>query len=105
VDRVLHNLSGDGRGYFSAVRTVISTAQLRPPIGTDLRAPILGVSGEKDPFNPLSLYEGLRTGGAPIQIKIVPGAGHGSCFIHPDFRQAAAEFVANKLHNKRDRYR
>jgi pimeloyl-ACP methyl ester carboxylesterase len=104
VDRVLRELSGNARSYFSAVRALIATAPLRPLVGADLRAPILGVSGERDPFDPQSLYEDLRTGGAPIEIKQVPGAGHGSCFVHPSFRQAAAAFVArNRRNNRRDR--
>jgi pimeloyl-ACP methyl ester carboxylesterase len=94
VDRVLGDLSGNARAYFSVVRDVIATTQLRPLIGASLGAPILGVSGENDPFEPLPLYEDLRTSGAAIQIKTIPGAGHGSCFVHPSFRQAAAAFVA-----------
>jgi pimeloyl-ACP methyl ester carboxylesterase len=77
----------------SVRRDVIATAQLRPLVGANLRAPILGVSGERDPFKPLSLYEDLRAGGAAVKIKIIPGAGHGSSFVHPIFRQAAVAFV------------
>jgi hypothetical protein len=49
-----------------------------------------------DPFNPASLYEDLRAGGARIQIATISGAGHGSCFVHPGFRETAIRFMTRK---------
>jgi pimeloyl-ACP methyl ester carboxylesterase len=94
LDGVLRSSSGPARDYFDAVRAVIAAAPLRPVAAGDLDLPILGVAGEGDPFDPGSLYAELRRGGAEIRVEVIPRVGHGRCFVHPDFRRAAVEFVA-----------
>jgi pimeloyl-ACP methyl ester carboxylesterase len=76
------------------VREVLETVPLAPITATPLRMPILGIAGETDPQTPSMLYEQLRNTGTPIRIQEISGAGHGTCFSDPRFREAAIDFFA-----------
>ena len=96
LDRVKHT-SLQEASYFNAVRAVVSGTPLSNLSAADLNLPILGVAGEADRHNPAALYEEMRAAGARIELKIIPNAGHGSCFTHADCRQAALDFFASSL--------
>lgn len=93
IQRPLLKASGASGAYFLAVRELLSTIPLSPMTPSRIEVPILGVSGTADPYDPPALYRTLLTGGACIEISIIPSAGHGSCFKHPEFRALAMEFV------------
>jgi pimeloyl-ACP methyl ester carboxylesterase len=94
LERPLLKASGEARAYFVAVQALISEAPLSSISPCEVRAPILGLSGAADPYDPSVLYRVLLAGGAPIEIESIPEAGHGSCFTHPRFRERATQFVA-----------
>ncbi len=96
LDRVQHTSSRRAT-YFSSVRAVMSATPLRYLAAADLSLPILGVAGEEDRHDPVALYEALRAAGARIRLRIIPNVGHGTCFPHPEFRQAALDFIAASL--------
>jgi len=93
VRRPLEKASGEARAYFEAVRVLLSEVPLRAITPAELGVPILGVSGAADPYDPPALYRALLDGGARIEWAVVPEAGHGSCFTHPDFCALAAPFL------------
>jgi pimeloyl-ACP methyl ester carboxylesterase len=93
VLRPLEKASGEARAYFLAVQGLLSATPLLPITPSNLRVPILGVSGAADPYDPPALYRTLSSGGARIEISSIPGVGHGTCFTHPNFRKLATQFV------------
>ena len=93
IQRPLAKASGEAQAYFLAVQALLSATPLTRITPSELRVPILGVSGATDPYDPPALFRTLLRGGARIEIQIVTAAGHGSCFTHPDFRMRATEFV------------
>lgn len=94
--RPLDKSSGEARAYFEAVRALLSSVSLRAIEPSKLRAPILGIAGAADPYDPQSLYRALLDDGAPIEVVIIPDLGHGSCFTHPSFRELAIQFVVTQ---------
>jgi pimeloyl-ACP methyl ester carboxylesterase len=82
--------------YFQCVREVLTTSPLEPLRRAELRLPLLGVFGERDPLGPAAIYEELRATAenVPTRVEIIAQAGHGSSFIHPRFRELALAFFA-----------
>jgi len=96
IQSALRKATGASRSYFVAVQALLSTIPLHPVTPSGIDVPILGVAGATDPYNPAGLYRALLSGGAAIDIAIIPHAGHGSCFTHPQFRELATAFVTEK---------
>jgi len=97
--RLTHSSTRAG-GYFQCVHEVLTTSSLEPllsaGLGAELRPPLLGVYGERDPLQPAAVYAPLCVpdSGAFAQLEVIPEVGHGSCFTHPRFREASVELFA-----------
>ena len=96
IERPLSKATPEAREYLRAVQELLSTIELAPVAVASLRFPILGVSGDADPYDPPALYRALHAQGASIESAIIPGAGHGTCFTHPDLRARATRFIASR---------
>ncbi len=86
--------AGESGRYFAPVREAIEHVRLTPIVGRSVAPAVLGIGGESDPYEPSALYRSLRAGGGRMRIRTIPGARHGSCFVHPGFRDAAVALVA-----------
>lgn len=71
-------LSTPSEGYAGCCEA-IATMDLRPQLG-EIQAPTLAVTGAEDPATPAEHAEtvaaGIRSGGTPARVEIVPGAAH-----------------------------
>jgi pimeloyl-ACP methyl ester carboxylesterase len=94
LERPLQRASGSARTYFGLVRELLSSVELRPIVASDLRFPMLGVSGAADSHDSASLYRALRAQGARIRMEAISDVGHGGCFADPRFRECVINFLA-----------
>jgi pimeloyl-ACP methyl ester carboxylesterase len=86
-------------GYFGLLGATIAATELSPlgAAAGAVRAPVLGVAGSLDRFAPVRLFEQMRASGVAIEIRELPGVGHGACFIDPAFRAAALDFLRRRI--------
>jgi pimeloyl-ACP methyl ester carboxylesterase len=95
VDKALEALPIGDQSYLTVVQTVLAATRLSRLVGSDMKMPILGVAGEKDRYNPFRLYNYLRATGADIKGEILPGVGHGDCFVDKRFMEAVTSFLTD----------
>jgi len=98
LERLTHP-SERAHRYFSYVHSVLTTIPLAPWLdaGREPRPPTLGMFGERDPLQPAAVYQWLElSSDARSRLEVIERAGHGSCFTHARFREAAIAFVTQQ---------